>query len=210
VSESLDAWRALDVAASRSLELAHQALLAGGLPVGSVVRDAAGIVAEGRNHAYDVATGEDPLERTRLAHAEMNALARVDTDADLAGLTIWSTQQPCQMCQAAIDFVGIPSLRVIATDPSDLGRHAIEALDDMWVVLATAMFLVGSIRFRWMEHPTVLSSRRREPEAGEFAVIAATSPAHPLSDGRPLRPAVDVLWTEFVSATEHRHSRRKS
>jgi tRNA(Arg) A34 adenosine deaminase TadA len=202
-----EAWRALDVGAARSLELAHEALLAGGLPVGSVLTDATGIIAEGRNHAYDAATGADPLERTPLAHAEMNALARLDTDRSLAGLTIWSTQQPCSMCQAAIDFVGVPSVRVIAPDPSDPHRPVIEAVDDEWVVLATAMFLVGPIRRGGVEHHTVLANTTLEPESVRLA-LTATSGTHPLSDGRPLREAVEVLWADLTTAADDRRSRR--
>jgi tRNA(Arg) A34 adenosine deaminase TadA len=207
MTDAAEAWRALDVGAARSLELAHQALLAGGLPVGSVLTDATGIIAEGRNHAYDAATGADPLERTPLAHAEMNALARLDTDRSIADLTIWSTQQPCSMCQAAIDFVGVPSLRIIAPDPSDPRRPVIEAVDDEWVVLATAMFLVGPIRRRGVEHPMVVANTTLEPESVRLA-LAATSGAHPLSEGRPLREAVEMLWDDLTTAAHDRRSRR--
>lgn len=202
-----EAWEALDLGAARSLELAHQALLAGGLPVGSVLLDATGIVAEGRNHAYDPPTSADPLERTPLAHAEMNALARLDTDRSVADLTIWSTQQPCSMCQAAIDFVGIPQVRVIAADPSDSDRRAVEALDDVWVVLATAMFLVGPIRVRGAEHPMVVAHTILEPESVHLALAAATAP-HALSDGRQFSDAVDALWAELQRAAEQRRRRR--
>ena len=103
-----DVWDELAPAARRSFELAHLTLLAGGLAVGSVITDGDGrIVAEGRNRAYDPVTGTDPLEGTPLAHAEMNALARLATDCDPVDLTIWSTQQPCSMCAAAISFVGM-------------------------------------------------------------------------------------------------------
>ena len=207
MTEAADAWQALDRAAARSLELAHQALIAGGLAVGCVISDAAGIVAEGRNRAYDPATGADPLERTPLAHAEMNALARLDTDASVAGLTLWSTQQPCSMCRAAIDFVGIGSLRVIATDPSDPDHRADEAVDDVWVVLATAMFLAGPVRVGGAEHPMVTANASAEPEAVQLAIEAATTSTHPLTDGRPLSAAVEVGWGELRHAAEQRRWR---
>ena len=207
MTRARDAWMALEQGATRSLELAHQALLAGGLPVGSTLTDATGIVAEGRNRAYDAATGADPLERTPLAHAEMNALARLDTDGDVAGLTIWSTQQPCSMCLAAIDFVGIPALRVIAPDPADPDGGAVQAVDDEWLVLATAMFLVGPIRRGGVEHPMVVANTTLEPESVRLAIAAAAGP-HPLSDGRSLSTAVEVLWADLTAAADERRRRR--
>ena len=49
-----EAWTELAPAVRRSLERASDSLVAGGLPVGSVLTDAHGdIVVEGRNRAYD-------------------------------------------------------------------------------------------------------------------------------------------------------------
>ena len=200
-------WTALDPAAVRVLHLAHQSLLAGGLAVGSVIVANGRVVAEGRNRAYDPATGIDPLERTPLAHAEMNALARLDIDTDVSGLTLWSTQQPCPMCQAAIDFVGIESLRVMATDPSAPDHRAREAVDDVWVILATAMFLIGPLRRGGERHPMVLENQVLEPESMELARAAVRASAHPLLDGRTLTRAVDAMWTDLSIAADRRRSR---
>jgi tRNA(Arg) A34 adenosine deaminase TadA len=73
----------------------------------------------------------------------MNAMAGPDTEAATGRLTLWSTQQPCSMCRAAIDFIGVPTVVAIATDPSSPHDRVDEVLDDVWVVLATAMFLTG-------------------------------------------------------------------
>jgi tRNA(Arg) A34 adenosine deaminase TadA len=201
------AWNALEVGARRSLELAHVTLCAGGLAVGSVIIDAAGtIVAEGRNRAYDPATGTDPLEGTPLAHAEMNALARLATSADPTALTIWSSQQPCSMCAAALAFIGITEVHVIATDPSDPARRAREELDDVWVVLATAMFMVGPLRRGGIVHPTVRQNRTLEPEAVELADRALAA-GYPLTDGRPLPDGLPQIWVELVAAAGSRRRR---
>jgi tRNA(Arg) A34 adenosine deaminase TadA len=203
------AWHALDPAAARSLELAHQTLLAGGLAVGSVIMGEDGaIVAEGRNRAYDEASGTDVLERTPLAHAEMNALARITTGADTGRLTIWSTQQPCRMCQAAIEFVGIGQTVAIATDPSDPQVRVVERLPDDWVVLATAMFLVAPVRRGGPEHPMVQANRALEPEALALAERVAQGD-HPLIDGRPLAAAIGVVWDELQRAASDRRRRRE-
>jgi tRNA(Arg) A34 adenosine deaminase TadA len=82
-------WREADAALLRCLELAHQSFLAGGLPVGAVIVAAGGKRAsEGRNRAYDPAGGTDRLQRSPIAHAEMNALAGIGTGAELSGMTL--------------------------------------------------------------------------------------------------------------------------
>lgn len=203
----VNAWGALARPVARSLELAHQTLIAGGLAVGSVITDQDGtIVAEGRNRAYDDATGTDPLERTALAHAEMNALARLDTDTHTETLTIWSTQQPCSMCGAAIDFIGIGHVIAIATDPSEPTVRVAETLEDRWVVLATAMFLIGPLRRGGPSHPTVQANRMLEPEAVAVAE-RATVADHPLTDGRPLIDALVAIWDDIQHAASRRHRR---
>lgn len=201
------AWDELDLGARRSLELAHVTLCAGGLAVGSVILDGSStIVAEGRNRAYDPPTGTDPLEGTPLAHAEMNALARVATTADASGLTIWSSQQPCSMCAAALAFIGITDVHVIATDPSDPARRAREELDDVWVLLATTMFLLGPLRRVGIEHPTLQQNTVLEPEAVGLAARALAA-NHPLTDGRPLGDGVEQIWSELEAAADSRGRR---
>jgi tRNA(Arg) A34 adenosine deaminase TadA len=178
-----DAWNELTPAARRAFELAHLTLLAGGLACGSVITDGDGrIVAEGRNRAYDPTTGTDPLEGTPLAHAEMNALARLATDCEPADFTIWSTQQPCSMCAAAISFVGIRHVIAVAGDPSDPTRPTDEVLDDVWVVLATVMFLIGPLRVGGADHPIVRANGQLEPEAVALAIRSMATTDDPLTD----------------------------
>ncbi|MGB8361677.1 MAG: hypothetical protein WCE80_09785, partial [Acidimicrobiia bacterium] len=70
------AFDRLDAGARVALEGAFEALRAEGLPCGAaIVDDAGALLARGRNHVYDPATGRETLEATPLAHAEMNALA---------------------------------------------------------------------------------------------------------------------------------------
>lgn len=208
MSDGAAAWLALAAPAARALELAHQSLLAGGLAVGSVVADGDLIVAEGRNRAYDPRTSTDPLERTPLAHAELNALARLDVDADPTALSLWSTQLPCDMCRAAIEFVGITSVHAIATDPSRPEVSAAEAVDHEWVLLATAMFIAGPLRLMGDRHPIVADNVTREPESIELATTVASHPAHPLTDGRGLRAAIEACWPELASLAQRRAARR--
>ena len=92
--------------------------MGGGLPVGAVLVEDGKVVAEGRNRAYDPGGGgSDVLRGTPPAHAELNALAAVRTEQELAPCTLWSSHQPCSMCAAAATFTGVGRVRYVAPDP---------------------------------------------------------------------------------------------
>lgn len=151
----------LPLGARTALEQQWLGLASGGLPCGSAVVDRDGmLLAAGRNHAYDPATGIEtrlvyPLQFTRLAHAELNTLALVASDIDHATLTLWSTQHPCSMCAAVIHFVGIGRVGFVADDLSDDSTPAaIEAThrgidyqplgDRLWWTISNLLFLYNS------------------------------------------------------------------
>jgi len=99
--------------ARAALEQQWHGLAAGGLACGSTIVNSDGkLVALGRNRTYEPPRDVErravaPLQDTRLAHAELNTLALVPTEIDHVRLTLWSTQHPCAMCAAAIQFVGV-------------------------------------------------------------------------------------------------------
>lgn len=119
------AWSALPAGARAALEQQWAGVAAGGLPCGAAVVDAGGgVLCAGRNHTYDPAGGLEtrsryPLQHTRLAHAELNALSLVPTELAHEALTLWSTQHPCAMCAAAVRFVGVGKVVFLADDLSD-------------------------------------------------------------------------------------------
>jgi tRNA(Arg) A34 adenosine deaminase TadA len=206
-----EAWTDLDPAARRSLELAYVALRAGGLAVGSVVTDAAGaIVAEGRNHAYDPPGGTDILQGTPLAHAELNALAVIRTERDLASCILWTTQEPCAMCLAAASFTGVGTIRFIAHDPWAEASGAVSAIpegvaaprvdgpmDRPWPRAANLLFLLSIAATRGMAHPTVVHHAERDPE------MAAILIAHLASADEPdtLAEFLTKHWARIGSGT---------
>jgi tRNA(Arg) A34 adenosine deaminase TadA len=155
-----------DGALLRCLELAHESFLAGGLPVGSVLTNSYGErVSEGRNRAYDPAGGTDRLQRTPIAHAEMNALAAVSTGTDLGGLALWSSHRPCLMCAAACEFTGVGRVIFIAPDPSaDDSADDPAGIEAEWVVVANLLFLSGVAAYSGPSAPMILRARQREPE----------------------------------------------
>jgi tRNA(adenine34) deaminase len=78
-------------------ELMWGAYGAGTIPVGAVVVDAGGaVVARGRNRIYDdAASGQ--LGRTRLGHAEVNALAQLRPPSTFERFTLYSALEPCHL-----------------------------------------------------------------------------------------------------------------
>ena len=176
-----ESWIALPVGARAALEEQWAGLAARGLPCGAAITDADDrLIASGRNHAFDPAGALDtrtryPLQHNRLAHAELNALARIATEADHAALTLWTTQHPCAMCAAALAFVGIGRVRYIADDPSDDALPAQIAAtrngvpyqslgNPLWWTIANLLFLYNSALLSGAEAGNLRTNRDRYPE----------------------------------------------
>lgn len=204
------AWGRLDLRFQECLSQAWDSIRRRGLPVGAVVSRGSEIVSAGRNRVYDPPGGDDPLQRTPLAHAEMNAIASVPGDVEFDQCEVWTTQEPCSMCRAAIDFTDIAGIHYLATDPSspDLserftssGRSAA-----VWVVAASALFLhnvawVGGPDNQVLEH-----ARRVEPEivtlslqleADETLIAAAES-------GADIHDALARVWDRIEAVNRRR------
>jgi tRNA(Arg) A34 adenosine deaminase TadA len=138
-----------------------------GLPCGAAVTDGSGtVVARGRNRAYDPVTGTDPLEGTPLAHAELNALARVSTGTEIGSLTVWCSQRPCAMCSAALAFTGFTDVRHLAEDPSPAaqGRAEFRRIDEpYWAAVSTVLFLYTGAVLRGVEDRNLGRHRKARP-----------------------------------------------
>lgn len=203
--------RSLPGGAWVALEEAFAAWQAGGLPCGSAIVDSSGaVIARGRNRAYDAATGVDALERTPLAHAELNALAMIPTDRRLGDDTLWSTQQPCSMCAAAIAFCGVGAVRFLGADPAFVATDDVRAgvVSDPtrqhpelteWSLFANALFLQPTLR---NDHDGVDRNRAAEPET---VAIAEAMSAEPQSES--LATLVDALWPRLHALADQRRAR---
>jgi tRNA(Arg) A34 adenosine deaminase TadA len=117
----------LSLAEWTCLELAWQALLHGGLPVGAVVLDDAGsIVAVGQNQIYaavprESAPGRPQLAGSLLAHAEVNALLGLDPERRYPAYQLVSSLEPCPLCMGALGQSTVGSLSYLAADPYNGG-----------------------------------------------------------------------------------------
>jgi tRNA(Arg) A34 adenosine deaminase TadA len=112
----MDPWRDLTEPWRASLELAWEAYRAGTIPVGSVVAAADGrIVARGRNRIFD-APGRG-LAGSRLAHAEVDALAQLPAAERYRDHVLYSTLEPCLLCTAATLLTTVGRIEYAASDP---------------------------------------------------------------------------------------------
>lgn len=111
-----------------ALERAWESACAGSLGIGAVVTDRRGaIVATGRNRLAEHDAGDDVLAGSSLAHAEMNALAKLRWGAHRRDeLALWTTLEPCVQCAGAIRIGPIAAVHVLAPDPlfRDVARIA--------------------------------------------------------------------------------------
>ena len=97
--------------------LMWEAYRAGTMPVGAVVADPTGaVVTRGRNRILDVPY-DGQLARTRLAHAEVNALAGLPVETTHEDLTLYSALEPCHLCLSAAISVRVGAVSYAAPDP---------------------------------------------------------------------------------------------
>jgi tRNA(Arg) A34 adenosine deaminase TadA len=112
----MDAWHELEEPWRVALELAWEAYLAGTIPVGSAVAAPDGsVVARGRNRIFD-----EPgrgLAGSRLAHAEVDALAQLPAADRYRDHVLLSTLEPCLLCVAATLHATVGRIEYAATDP---------------------------------------------------------------------------------------------
>lgn len=98
-----------------AIEQAEKSWSEGGIPIGSVLVDAAGeIVARGHNQR--VQSG-DPT-----AHAEVDCIRRAGRRRDWRSLTLVSTLSPCPMCSGTAVLFKVPRV-VIGENRTFLGAE---------------------------------------------------------------------------------------
>ena len=160
------AWSELAAPFRRCVELAWESCSSGTFACGAVITNPAGnVVAEGRNRVFDVPSGEYPLEGTSLAHAEMNALARVPAGVALDDCTLWSSLEPCLMCLSSALLSSVGEIRFLAPDPLWDGVEGLPSLN-------------AFVERRWPLH--------HEPHDGQWAVLGQTLALHLLAFWQPV------------------------
>jgi len=112
----MDEWRQLEKPWQACLEGAWEAFLAGTVPVGAAVAAPGGeVVARGRNRIFDP-PGRG-LAGSRLAHAEIDALAQLPNSSRYRDHVLYSTLEPCLLCVAATLHATVGRIEYSAADP---------------------------------------------------------------------------------------------
>lgn len=101
------------------LEEAWAAYCVGSLPIGAAITDRERrLLSRGRNRIYDTRDTDGALWGTRVAHAEINALAPLDhRHIDLTECILYITTEPCPMCTGAMRMSLIGEIHYASRDP---------------------------------------------------------------------------------------------
>src|SRR4051794_24417539 len=173
----------------RAVELAWESTCAGSLGIGATITTPDGlVVATGRNRLVEQDPGDDHLAGTSLAHAEINALAKLPWGPRAAELTLWTTLQPCLQCAGAIRMSRIARVQVLAPDP--LFRE-LDRLRDISPFIAE----------HWPEHA--------RHDADAIAAFSLLLPLHlmtfwgePSEEWERSLPSITALARELVATSE--------
>ncbi len=93
------------------MSLAWDAYQVGTTPIGAVVLDSSGcIVATARNRRHEDVWITGQLANSRIAHAELNALAQLPHDR-YEGHSLYANVEPCCLCMGAVLQAGIGTVR---------------------------------------------------------------------------------------------------
>jgi len=129
--------------------LAWASYIDGTIPVGAMLLDGDGRrVAVGLNRRYSSDPVAGQLSGSRLAHAELNALAGVDPMTNVRDHTLYTTLEPCSLCVGASIQAGIGTVVYAAPDP--YGGAASMRLDNRQVQLRRPEFVVEP-DLRWRD-----------------------------------------------------------
>lgn len=114
-----ESWATLEPPWRDAFQLAWESWCAGSLGVGAVVSDPDGaIVARGRNRIFEDEAPAGQVAGSRIAHAELNAVAQLTfSDGGLREHSLYTTLEPCLGCIGAIRMSMIGTVHYAAADP---------------------------------------------------------------------------------------------
>lgn len=120
-------WGRVELPWRSAFHLAWAAFAAGTIPVGAVVVEESGrIVAEGRNRIFDDEAPAGQLAATRLAHAELNALAQLSNSRRWDACTLYTTLEPCPLCVTATSIASVGRIVYAARDTFSGGSALVD------------------------------------------------------------------------------------
>jgi tRNA(Arg) A34 adenosine deaminase TadA len=198
------AWSTLEPAWQHAITMAWTSYRDGGVAVGAVITDDAGVVlGSGRNQRFTTVA-----PRGLLAHAEMEALAALPDDKESARRSrLYTTLHPCPMCLGATVVARVGHLAFGAYDPTWLGIEQLPQLNaevrDRWPAIEGP--LPGPIG-EWLavlpclntSGTLVRAMRRVAPRRARLAQAIAKTLDN--GDGPPDTPdlALDLVWDLLI------------
>jgi tRNA(adenine34) deaminase len=116
---SASSWEKLSKPWQAAVGMAWEAYLDGCFPIGAVVADADGnILATGRNRIYEKREADWGKRGAELAHAEVEALTRLDfSSIDVHTCALYTTTEPCPMCMGTFYISGVRNLHYLSREP---------------------------------------------------------------------------------------------
>jgi len=126
-----EAWVALSPYWHEAFALAWESFQAGSPAVGAVVVGPDGtILGRGRSRRGESTAPPGQITGSRLAHAELNALANLSVDVG-PGTVVYTTLQPCFLCSAAAAMSRVTSVWFAGHDPVWHFVHGLGDVDPM-------------------------------------------------------------------------------
>jgi tRNA(adenine34) deaminase len=111
-------WDNLSTPWQVALEMAWEAYCDDCIPIGAVTTDADGnILSRGRNRIYSKRSPDGRRRGMTLAHAEIEALNKVDYDAiEPHACILYTTTEPCPMCLGTFYMSGFRTVNYASRD----------------------------------------------------------------------------------------------
>jgi tRNA(adenine34) deaminase len=112
-------WDNLSAPWQIALEMAWEAYCDNCIPIGAVTTDGDGkILSRGRNRIYSKRSPDGRRRGMTLAHAEVEALSKVDYEAvEPHACSLYTTTEPCPMCLGTFYMSGFRTVQYASRDP---------------------------------------------------------------------------------------------
>jgi tRNA(adenine34) deaminase len=186
-------WRDVHPAWRHTFELSWESFVAGSPPVGAVVVAPDGsVVARGRSRRGETTAPRNQLAGSRLAHAEVNALAQLRPDQH-EGYELYVTLEPCVLCAAAIATALVQRVSFAGEDPlwRFVGgmRELHPVLRDRWYVSSGPL---DGVLGAWAALLPLVDRLARDPAGDRVEAYRAALPELVALAGRLVADGVDV------------------
>jgi tRNA(adenine34) deaminase len=189
--------------------LAWEAFQERSIPVGAVLVDGSGtVIGQGRNRMNGTTAPPGQIAGSRIAHAEINALAQLPSEVH-EGHILYTTLEPCFLCTMALRFSHVGTVRYAAPDATWYGIEKLQQVNHhvarRWTRrdgpsggwLQEFSLLLNHISAIERDALAVLGTPQAQPTTIELAHRLASGPADRLRNAS-LHEAIDELLPQLL------------